>query len=93
MKYYIVGYLKLFGQIVCTCVAGVTPDGDVYNMRGGLEYMREIEIYPCHRHASFKAMQAKESEIHNGRRHVFKWSGEVHQSAMFYPCEPVPVSI
>ena len=92
LDYFIIGHLFKGGKPVCTCVAGreQRPGGrqTFWNMRGGLEYMREVEIYPCHTYPSIEAMQTHSAALY--RAHDYDKPGE---SLVFKACEPKPVTI
>ena len=84
MKYFIYGYLMdSCDNIRCTCVAGVNEIGTIYNMRGGLDYMRNVELYPCLRYPSFEALQQEDCELYSGK----------YSNVTFKPCTPSPVAI
>lgn len=87
LKYFIHGYLLKAGRRVCTCVCGVDSFGTVWNMRGGLDYMRSVEVYPCLRYRSIELLQADEASLYKGGS--FRGEPEL----LFEACEPVPVTI
>ena len=82
MKYFIYGYLKKDNEIICTCVAGIDNNGGVYNMRGGLEYMKKVEEYPCIRKASIEAHQIEDALLYNHKQ---------NNGIIFEACEPLAV--
>ena len=87
LNYFIHGYLTKAGERVCTCVCGVDSFGTVYNMRGGLDYMRKVEVYPCHHYRSIELLQNDEKTLYKGG--LFRGEPEL----LFEACEPVPVII
>ena len=82
MKYFIYGYLKKNNNIVCTCVAGIDKSGGVYNMRGGLEYMKTVEEYPCIRRSSIESHQIEDTLLYNHKS---------NSGVIFEPCTPIAI--
>lgn len=92
LDYFIIGHLYRGGRAVCTCIAG-REDGPggrprYWNMRGGLEYMRNVEIYPCHPWPSLEAMQDNERYLYKAN----PWD-KPGEELIFKACDPQPVTL